>query len=47
MGNKSVYKTAQYERLTQDPDDNEEEDDVLYRKENGKQVTLWYMYIIG
>ena len=38
VGNKSVYKTAQYERVTQDPDDNEEEDDILYKQENGVQV---------
>lgn len=35
--NRSVYKTAQYERLTQDPDDNEEEDDS---QESPSQVNL-------
>ena len=31
-GPQSVHKTAQYERLAQDPNDNEEEDDVLFNQ---------------
>ena len=37
--NLSAHRTTQYEKLAQDPSDNEEEDDVLFRQGNGVQVT--------
>ena len=36
---KSVHKTAQYEKLAQDPSDNEEEDDVLFQRKTTVNAT--------
>ena len=36
--NPSAHRTTQYEKLAQDPSDNEEEDDVLFRQGNGIEV---------
>ena len=37
--NPSAHSTTQYEKLAQDPSDNEEEDDILFRQGNGPHVT--------